>query len=120
VGKRQWTYAQSSYFAELDRSIRNRFMERQSKEDGNLHGSHSASGDCKNNHNRYKFRSTDLQMLRAAGRFKRSSYPTVDVTEEDEGAALDEKWKQWADLESYKRFVSPSPNYSTVQPIKEF
>jgi hypothetical protein len=44
-------------------------------------------------------------MLRAAGRFKRSSYPLSTVTVQDEGQVLEEKWKQWAASESHKRYV---------------
>lgn len=52
-----------------------------------------------------------FQMLRAAGKFKRSSYPLVSVTPEDEGSDLEEKWEKWAAQESYKRCESPQFHY---------
>ena len=42
-------------------------------------------------------------VLRRAGRFKRSPYPPVDVTEEDTGEVLEKKWLQWTKQESLKR-----------------
>ncbi len=42
-------------------------------------------------------------MLRRAGKFKRSPYPPVDVTESDTGDVLGKKWLQWTQQESMKR-----------------
>lgn len=42
-------------------------------------------------------------MLRRAGRFKRSPYPPIDVTEDDSGDILEKKWLDWTKQESMKR-----------------
>ncbi|GAW15968.1 hypothetical protein ANO14919_053900 [Xylariales sp. No.14919] len=49
---------------------------------------------------------TDLsQMMRYRGRFQRSSYPAITVNESDQGELLEEKWKSWYELESWKRLA---------------
>lgn len=42
-------------------------------------------------------------MLRRAGKFKRSPYPPIDVTEADVGEILQDKWLAWTRQESMKR-----------------
>jgi len=44
-------------------------------------------------------------MLRRDGRLWRSSYPPIVVNPEDEGKALQQKWRDWIRQESAKRFV---------------
>ncbi|KAM7223238.1 hypothetical protein V8F06_001451 [Rhypophila decipiens] len=46
-----------------------------------------------------------IAMMRYRGRFQRSSYPSVVVDVSDEGKVLEEKWKRWYELESWKRLV---------------
>ncbi|KAI0482199.1 hypothetical protein GGR56DRAFT_618982 [Xylariaceae sp. FL0804] len=46
-----------------------------------------------------------ITMMRYRGRFQRSSYPTVAVSENDEGEILEQKWRQWYELESWKRLA---------------
>lgn len=49
-----------------------------------------------------------IAMMRYRGKFNRSHYPQVVIDPTDQGKTLEEKWKKWSDLESWKRFVSPS------------
>ncbi|KAI0409721.1 hypothetical protein F4802DRAFT_159728 [Xylaria palmicola] len=46
-----------------------------------------------------------LTMMRYRGRFQRSSYPTITVSESDQGEVLEEKWRSWYESESWKRLV---------------
>ncbi|KAI1340408.1 hypothetical protein F5Y15DRAFT_415298 [Xylariaceae sp. FL0016] len=46
-----------------------------------------------------------ITMMRYRGRFQRSSYPAITVEESDEGVALEQKWKQWYEMESWKRLA---------------
>ncbi|KAI1178763.1 hypothetical protein F4777DRAFT_536679 [Nemania sp. FL0916] len=46
-----------------------------------------------------------ITMMRYRGRFQRSSYPAITVTESDEGEVLEEKWKSWYQAESWKRLA---------------
>lgn len=46
-----------------------------------------------------------ITMLRAAGKFRRSSYPSSTVDINDEGEVLKEKWRRWVEQESWKRLV---------------
>lgn len=46
-----------------------------------------------------------LTMVRRRGYFKRSAYPTMKVLPEDDGLALDQKWRDWIVRESTKRLV---------------
>lgn len=43
--------------------------------------------------------------MRYRGRFQRSSYPAIEVSESDKGEALEEKWKRWYEAESWKRLA---------------
>jgi hypothetical protein len=47
-----------------------------------------------------------LQALRRAGRFDYVRYPIVVPSSDDEDEALQAKWKQWVEHESYKRSFS--------------
>jgi hypothetical protein len=47
-----------------------------------------------------------LQALRRAGRFDYVRYPVVAPSADDEDEALQVKWKQWVEHESYKRSFS--------------
>lgn len=44
-----------------------------------------------------------VQMMRYRGKLQRSSYPLISVDPADEGAALEEKWRRWIDMERWKR-----------------
>ncbi|KAI0021456.1 hypothetical protein F4780DRAFT_737475 [Xylariomycetidae sp. FL0641] len=46
-----------------------------------------------------------VTMMRYRGRFQRSLYPIITVDEGDEGDVLEEKWRQWYTMESWKRLV---------------
>ncbi|KAH9999580.1 hypothetical protein F4779DRAFT_605364 [Xylariaceae sp. FL0662B] len=46
-----------------------------------------------------------INMMRYRGRFQRSSYPSISVSPADEGDILEEKWKRWYEMESWKRLV---------------
>ncbi|KAI0863352.1 hypothetical protein F4860DRAFT_83408 [Xylaria cubensis] len=46
-----------------------------------------------------------VTMMRYRGRFQRSSYPAIEVNESDQGEVLEEKWKDWYELESWKRLA---------------
>lgn len=46
-----------------------------------------------------------ITALRRAGRFDYVRYPVVAPANEDDTEALDKKWRQWIELESYKRLV---------------
>ncbi|KAK3081982.1 hypothetical protein LTS18_009290 [Coniosporium uncinatum] len=47
--------------------------------------------------------------LRRAGWYKDSSYQRIVPQPEDEGAALEAKWRQWIEQESFKRLVWATP-----------
>lgn len=44
-------------------------------------------------------------MLRRAGRFKREAYSAVGPEEGDYGETLERKWHEWAEAESFKRYL---------------
>ncbi|KAL2199228.1 hypothetical protein P885DRAFT_31719 [Corynascus similis CBS 632.67] len=44
-------------------------------------------------------------MMRYRGRFGRSAYPDIVIHPSDEGEELEEKWRKWHQLESWKRLV---------------
>lgn len=44
-----------------------------------------------------------IAMMRYRGRFQRSSYANVVIHSSDHGEVLEEKWKRWYELESWKR-----------------
>ncbi|KAI0102879.1 hypothetical protein GGR51DRAFT_273753 [Nemania sp. FL0031] len=46
-----------------------------------------------------------ITMMRYRGRFQRSSYPAIVVSESDQGEELEEKWKRWYEAESWKRLA---------------
>ncbi|KAI1639473.1 hypothetical protein F4809DRAFT_648556 [Biscogniauxia mediterranea] len=46
-----------------------------------------------------------ITMMRYRSRFQRTSYPPITVTESDEGEVLEQKWKRWYELESWKRLA---------------
>ncbi|KAI0456552.1 hypothetical protein F5B21DRAFT_466947 [Xylaria acuta] len=46
-----------------------------------------------------------ITMMRYRGRFQRSSYPAIEVSESDQGEVLEEKWMCWYELESWKRLA---------------
>ncbi|KAJ8123955.1 hypothetical protein O1611_g9475 [Lasiodiplodia mahajangana] len=46
-----------------------------------------------------------ITMMRYRGRFQRSSYPAIVVSESDQGGELEEKWKRWYEAESWKRLA---------------
>ncbi|KAI1190967.1 hypothetical protein F5B17DRAFT_427058 [Nemania serpens] len=46
-----------------------------------------------------------ITMMRYRGRFQRSSYPAITVSESDQGEALEEKWRCWYESESWKRLA---------------
>ncbi|KFZ19754.1 hypothetical protein V501_00524 [Pseudogymnoascus sp. VKM F-4519 (FW-2642)] len=48
---------------------------------------------------------TVITMCRRAGRFLRSNYVAIIPLEGDEGEALENKWRSWAQQESFKRLV---------------
>jgi hypothetical protein len=45
------------------------------------------------------------QMMRAAGRYRRTAYKTVHPSSVDVGEVLDKKWRAWIEIESFKRYV---------------
>jgi hypothetical protein len=47
-----------------------------------------------------------MKMMRYRGKFQRSHYPQLVIEPTDEGKVLEEKWKEWSELEAWKRFVS--------------
>ncbi|GAB1310394.1 Transcription factor Pig1p [Madurella fahalii] len=49
--------------------------------------------------------SVPIAMMRYRGKFGRSFYPDVVVYPSDAGKVLEDKWKQWHELESWKRLV---------------
>jgi hypothetical protein len=44
-------------------------------------------------------------MMRYRGKFSRSAYPDIVIHPSDEGEVLEEKWKKWYQLESWKRYA---------------
>lgn len=42
-------------------------------------------------------------MMRYRGKFQRTNYPEIIVKPTDEGEVLEQKWKRWSELESWKR-----------------
>ncbi|KAM7191545.1 C6 transcription factor RegA [Naviculisporaceae sp. PSN 640] len=46
-----------------------------------------------------------IAMMRYRGRFQRSSYTSVVIDPSDEGKVLEEKWRRWYELESWKRLA---------------
>lgn len=47
-----------------------------------------------------------VAMMRGRGKFTRGAYlPSIVVTEADEGKQLEDKWKRWMDMESWKRLA---------------
>jgi hypothetical protein len=44
-------------------------------------------------------------MMRYRGKFSRSHYPQIVIDAADSGKTLEDKWKKWSDLESWKRLV---------------
>lgn len=42
-------------------------------------------------------------MMRYRGRFGNSLYPDLIIHPSDEGKVLEDKWKEWYQLESWKR-----------------
>ncbi|KAI0394029.1 hypothetical protein F5Y17DRAFT_429694 [Xylariaceae sp. FL0594] len=46
-----------------------------------------------------------ITMMRYRGRFQRSSYPAITVSESDQGDVLEEKWRSWYEAESWKRLA---------------
>ncbi|UNI14453.1 hypothetical protein JDV02_001082 [Purpureocillium takamizusanense] len=46
-----------------------------------------------------------VTMMRYRGRFQRSKYPVIAVDSTDEGEVLERKWKQWVEMEQWKRLV---------------
>ncbi|KAK3394128.1 hypothetical protein B0H63DRAFT_460102 [Podospora didyma] len=49
--------------------------------------------------------SIPIAMMRYRGKFQRSTYPNIVVLQSDTGKVLEDKWKQWYQLESWKRLV---------------
>ncbi|KAK3940047.1 hypothetical protein QBC46DRAFT_354455 [Diplogelasinospora grovesii] len=49
--------------------------------------------------------SIPIAMMRYRGKFQRSTYPNIVLDPSDEGQVLEEKWKRWCELESWKRLV---------------
>ncbi|KAK0667582.1 putative transcription factor [Cercophora samala] len=49
--------------------------------------------------------SVPIAMMRYRGKFTKTAYPDVIILPSDEGKALEEKWKKWYQLESWKRLV---------------
>ncbi|KAK4186449.1 C6 transcription factor RegA [Podospora australis] len=46
-----------------------------------------------------------IAMMRYRGKFSRIAYPDIVIHQSDEGKVLEEKWKKWYELESWKRLV---------------
>jgi hypothetical protein len=44
-------------------------------------------------------------MMRYRGKFHRSHYPQIIIDAADSGKTLEDKWKKWSDMESWKRLV---------------
>ena len=42
-------------------------------------------------------------MMRYRGKFSRSAYPDIVIYASDEGKVLEDKWRRWYQLESWKR-----------------
>ena len=51
------------------------------------------------------FADTSNQMMRYRGKFGRAAYPDIVCHPSDEGKVLEDKWKRWYELESWKRQV---------------
>ncbi|KAK4672909.1 hypothetical protein QC763_107150 [Podospora pseudopauciseta] len=49
--------------------------------------------------------SVPMAMMRYRGKFTKTAYPDVIIHPSDEGEVLEEKWKKWYQLESWKRLV---------------
>ncbi|KAK4181650.1 putative transcription factor [Triangularia setosa] len=49
--------------------------------------------------------SVPIAMMRYRGKFTKTAYPDVIIHPSDEGKTLEEKWKKWYQLESWKRLV---------------
>lgn len=45
-------------------------------------------------------------MMRYRGKFGSAAYQDVIIYPSDEGEVLEEKWKTWYQLESWKRYVT--------------
>lgn len=45
-------------------------------------------------------------MLRRSSRFKAEVYPTIILAESENGSTLEQKWCQWVEAESFKRYVA--------------
>jgi hypothetical protein len=45
-------------------------------------------------------------MMRYRGKFGRAAYSDIVLYPSDEGKVLEEKWKKWYQLESWKRYVT--------------
>ena len=45
-------------------------------------------------------------MLRRSSRFKAEVYPTIILAESENGSILEQKWRQWVEAESFKRYVA--------------
>lgn len=56
-------------------------------------------------------------MMRYRGKFGRSAYPDIVIYPSDEGKVLEDKWKKWCQLESWKR-CAPAP--TQVEPSSRF
>jgi len=50
-----------------------------------------------------------IKMMRYRGKFQRSHYPQLVIEPTDEGKVLEDKWKQWSELEAWKRYVCARP-----------
>ncbi|KAK4105849.1 hypothetical protein N658DRAFT_441475 [Parathielavia hyrcaniae] len=46
-----------------------------------------------------------ITMMRYRGKFSRPTYPDIAICPSDEGEVLEEKWKKWYQLESWKRLA---------------
>ncbi|KAK0657331.1 hypothetical protein B0T16DRAFT_401475 [Cercophora newfieldiana] len=46
-----------------------------------------------------------IAMMRYRGKFQRSAHPHVVIDPSDEGEVLEEKWRTWYEMESWKRLV---------------
>ncbi|KAF5008273.1 hypothetical protein FDECE_5437 [Fusarium decemcellulare] len=46
-----------------------------------------------------------VTMMRYRGKLQRSSYPLISVDPADEGATLEQKWRNWIEMEKWKRLV---------------
>lgn len=75
------------------------------------------SGDSRKTELSEAFTNPIITMMRRGNRLRRSHYPSVNLSSEDEGDALQTRWKAWIELELSKRLVYCTANYDMHQSL---